>query len=272
MINHYIPSFPLSNFVELFWLYQGQVQPSHSLERALPTGTMELVISLQNETLKIYDNQDHKKYQSFKGSLISGVHSESFIIDTSSQISVMGIHFKPAGAFPFLNLPAGELHNTTVSLDNFWGGKAEEMRERLLAAPSSLEKFKLLEHYLLSHIKQPLKRHPAIEFALKKIPSLQHSRAISELTDQIGLSSRRFIELFNKQVGLSPKLFSRVCRFQYALRIINSTKQMDWSEIALECGYFDQAHFIHEFKAFSGLSPTVYKKQKGENLNHVPIG
>jgi transcriptional regulator GlxA family with amidase domain len=98
---------------------------------------------------------------------------------------------------------------------------------------------------------------------------------ISAVTDQVGLSDRRFIQLFSQHVGLTPKLFCRVQRFQRVLRNIVSTAAydsvIDWPQIALTCGYFDQAHFIHDFRAFSGINPTTYVANKTQFQNHVAL-
>src|ERR1700753_1532010 len=93
----YIPSPPLSNFVELFWLYHGYQQP-HEKERLLPTGTVELVFDLRDNLTKVYDRENHRHFESFPGGIVCGPHSEHFVIDTAAQASVMGIHFKPGGA------------------------------------------------------------------------------------------------------------------------------------------------------------------------------
>jgi AraC-like DNA-binding protein len=94
---------------------------------------------------------------------------------------------------------------------------------------------------------------------------------IAAVTGQIGLSARRFIQLFSQEVGLAPKLFCRVRRFQEVVKTVHAGREMDWTQIALDCGYFDQAHFIHDFKAFSGLSPSAYLAQMTEHRNHVPL-
>jgi AraC-like DNA-binding protein len=96
-------------------------------------------------------------------------------------------------------------------------------------------------------------------------------RNISDMTEQIGLSSRHFIQIFSQEVGLTPRLFCRVQRFQEVLRQIGKAQQVGWTNIALTCGYFDQSHFIHDFQAFSGLNPTTYLLQRSEHPNHVPI-
>jgi len=110
-----------------------------------------------------------------------------------------------------------------------------------------------------------------VGFALTLFGNMDRVRTIAEVTDQIGLSPRRFIQLFSGQVGLTPKLFCRVRRFQQVLKLIHTAGDFDWVDIAANCGYFDQAHFIHDFKAFSGINPTTYAASKTEHLNHVPI-
>ena len=100
---------------------------------------------------------------------------------------------------------------------------------------------------------------------------MPHTRTILEVTDRVGLSPRWFIQVFREEVGLTPKLFCRVRRFQEVVRLIENREQVEWAEVALGAGYFDQAHFIRDFRAFSGLTPTAYLAQRGERLNHVPL-
>jgi AraC-like DNA-binding protein len=116
----------------------------------------------------------------------------------------------------------------------------------------------------------PPARHPAVGFALRE---LHHApgRTIGQVREQTGVSERRFIELFHRQVGLTPKLYARVRRFQTAIRRIRTGCPVDWTDVALGCGYFDQAHLIHDFRAISGLKPGEYAALRTEHLNHVPI-
>jgi len=94
---------------------------------------------------------------------------------------------------------------------------------------------------------------------------------MSKFGERLGLSQRRFIELFRTQVGLTPKAYCRVRRFHNLLRVVHPLREVDWSQVALDSGYHDQSHFIHEFREFSGFSPTQYWQRRIEHLNHVPI-
>jgi AraC-like DNA-binding protein len=267
----HIPHPPLSNFVELFWFYDGYFPGSHKKERLMPDGSVELVINLKEDEARIYDRENLDKCERLPGTVLCGPHSSFFVIDTAQQDSVMGVHFKPGGAFPFFKMPAAELHNLHVSLEDLWGHEAGLLRQRLLEARTPEKKFQVLEECLLARAFRPLERHRSVDFALALFRNIHTAPAISEVVDQIGISSRRFIQLFSNEVGLTPKLFSRVRRFQTVLQEIQTGSEFSWGDMAASCGYFDQAHFIHDFKEFSGINPTTYMAQKTDHLNHVPI-
>ena len=266
---HYVPRPPLSDFVGLFWFYEGYQQP-HKKERLLPDGSMDLVINLLEDQTRLYDQHNTTEVQTYRGSLVVGVQSEFFVIDTAEQASVIGVHFKPGGAFPFFGVPASELHNTHLSLDTLWGAQAGELRERLLEAATPQAMFCILEEVLVARARR-LERHPAVAFALHEFQGVPQKRTIAEVTGQIGLSAKRFIQVFSGEVGLTPKLFCRVRRFQKVLRLVRAGRPVEWAGVAADCGYFDQAHFIRDFRAFSGLNPSAYLAQGTEHLNHVPI-
>lgn len=267
---HYVPAPPLSDFVELFWLYEGYQQP-HKKERLLPDGSMDLVINLNEDRVRVYDAGDPEKIETLRGAIVVGAHSEFFVIDTAQQHTVAGVHFKPGGAFPFFDPPVSELHNALVSLDGLWGRLAGQLRERLLETVTAQEKFRVMEQTLLARAAERLERHPAVRFALQEFYGAPHTRAIADVTGQIGLSAKRFIQVFSDQVGLTPKLFCRVRRFQRVLRRIGAGRPVEWAAVAADCGYFDQAHFIRDFRAFSGINPGTYLAQRTEHLNHVPM-
>jgi len=240
----------------------------------MPDGSVELVINLGEDESRIYDRDNPQKFQTLPGSIVCGPHSNFFVIDTDEQASVIGIHFKPGGVFPFFDIPVNELHNLHVSLEDLWGMEARSLRERLLGAPTAQAKFILLEQMLLARACKPLEAHRAVRFALGAFSGEARVRSIAEVSNQTGMSSRRFIQLFSDEVGLTPKLFCRVRRFQKAIKLIHLVrggKEFQWADVAAECGYFDQAHFIHDFKAISGINPSSYMALKTEHLNHVPI-
>lgn len=262
-----IPQPPLSDFVDLIWYHEGQPLP-HTKERLLPTGTIELVVNLAEEQTLVYDK--NLRCQKHEGVVFCGVHTEYFVIDAESQEKVMGVHFKPGGAWPFLGVPAWELKNIHLNAGDLWGKLARNLRADLLAARSLPEKFQVVERFLWNKLLRSINRHPAVTYALQQMR--RTDRSVREITEAIGLSQRRFIELFDNQVGLTPKVYSRIMRFQTAVqKIASSSLDPDWPRIALDCGYFDQSHFIKDFHAFSGINPTTYRAKCSPHLNHVPL-
>jgi AraC-like DNA-binding protein len=272
--HHHVPSPPLSHFISMMWFGDDYVVP-HALERVLPTGEMALIINLWENRTRVYNSDDPRKFDTFDGSIVVGAYSAFTVIDTDEQRATAGVTFRPGGAFPFLGLPAGELQDANVSLSSLWGRQvASELREQLLAASSPQAKFEILEQAFLRRVNASVEpTHPAVSFAVHNFRS-RPQRPVSAVTDRLGLSDRRFIQLFSQQVGLTPKLFCRVQRFQQVLRNITSlaaSSAIDWPQIALTCGYFDQAHFIHDFRAFSGINPTTYVANKTQFQNHVAL-
>jgi len=265
----YFPKPPLSNVVEFFWFAEYDDPPPHALERILPTGTVELIINLHDDLIRLFDHPDADLAQDFRSSCLCGPRSEFFEVDMSRPISLLGVHFKSGGAFPFFQLPAAELLNAHITLDTLWGMHAEILRERLLAAPDVKMKFHTLEQALIRQAIRPLSLHPAVDFMLQEFQRGSHK--IATVTDQIGLSPQWLSRIFQEEVGLTPKLFHRVQRFWQVLSLLDKSQEVDWATLALDCGYFDQAHFIHDFRAFAGLSPTTYLSHRAEDFTHVEV-
>lgn len=270
LLTH-VPGPPLSGSVELLWIYETSGGP-HEQERLLPDGTMELVIDLRDAPSRAHAGQDDVDLPSLRGGAIIGAQSEARLINASEPTAVIGAHFRPGGAFPFLRPPAGEFHRAVVSFDEVWNRRAHDLRERLLEDPRPAARFRVLERFLLDQISRPLPRHPAVAFALREFQATGPGPAtVSDVVDRIGISQRRFIEVFRDQVGLTPKVYCRLHRFQQALRRLETRKGDDLADLALDCGFYDQAHFNHEFKTFSGLSPTSFLAQWAGRPNHVPL-
>jgi len=248
----HIPGAPLSQFVNKLWLCEGNSSDTRK-ERVLPSGEMQVIVNLRGGA-----------------ALLSGARSAYTVIDAPGSSYLIGAHFRPGGAHPFFRLPAGELHNMAVSLETIWQPTfAESFRCRLLEAPSPRLKFAIFERALLQQLVRPLERHAAVAFALQAFANAPSIPTVSSVAGQLGISWSRFIQVFRDQVGLTPKVFCRITRFQNALRQISRQQNVNWAEVALDCGYFDQAHFIHDFRGFSGINPSTYVARRTPFLNHV---
>jgi AraC-like DNA-binding protein len=255
VFNFYTPKPPLAEFVECFWLFEGR-NAEQKTECILPTGTLELAINLRQNELGFCDSESGEKR--FSGAVVSGAHGRGFTPAATEEIAIIGVHFKPGGAFPFLGLPADELAGTHVDLETLWGPLAHQLQERLCESKSSAERFRLLHDALLSRLCQRVEKHYAVSAALEMFGRNQGGPIVREAAKYLGLSQRRFIQVFKAEVGLTPKLFSRIQRFQQTRTYIQQHPPPNWATVAAELGYFDQSHLIREFVEFSGRRPTDY--------------
>ncbi len=253
---HRVTRRPLADFVDFMWLADSYVQP-HAAEWLLPTGNMGLVLSLDD--------------RGPASDLLSGAYTRTFVLDTSRPLSLIGVCFKPGGGFPFFAGPAGELQDLSIPLDSLWGRKAGILREQLLEVRTAPARFLILESFLLGQIRRGPQRHPAVGYAIKALQNSERPASVACVTEFTGLSARRFIEVFRREVGMTPKVFSRLSRFRAVVSALELTTAVNWAATALECGYFDQAHFIHEFRHFAGMSPSAYVRQRTASPNHVRV-
>jgi len=220
-------------------------------------GTTELVLNLSSE----------------RDSIVSGPHSRPFVIERTAEHELVGVHFQPGGAFPFIGAPLGSLRNLNVSVEELWGSRAANRLLSLVrSATTADDRMLALERWLVQIAVGPLQHHPAVEYALDAFacnPVVHSSATIAAMFD---LSPRRFTHIFRDEVGLAPKLFCRVRRFCRVVQGIEGQELANWLDVAEANGYYDQAHFIHDFREFSGLSPTQYLHWRlKENFGHVQV-
>ena len=203
---------------------------------------------------------------------ISGPQSEAFIIERTAHDELLGIHFRNGGVFPFLDIPCSELHGLYLGLADLWGKqKASELVCRLHEARTIDMKFRVVEQWLLGIAKRRFEHHPAVSFAIEQFQKNPGLFSSAEMAHRVGFSQRHFIQLFRHEVGVTPKLFCRVQRFQQVIKSVQHADVVDWADVALSCGYFDQSHFNHDFRSFSGLSPTEYLPLRTSHTSHVRV-
>ena len=270
------PAAPLDAWIESIWLcranerHGGHVREPRALERVLPSGGAQLIINLAEDETRVYEESASGFVcRRSPGSILSGLSTRYQVIDTDEQAFVAGVVFRPGGTVPFVAPPALELSDADVPLEALWGRQRDRLlREQLLSAPDPQSTLDVLEAALLDRRREKA-AHPAVAYALSEFrahPSLLRVRAV---TDAIGLSPKRFIERFKADVGVTPKRYCRLLRFQRVVTNAHRRGPVDWAGIALACGYFDQAHLIHDFRAFSGLTPTAYEARRTAFQNHV---
>jgi AraC-like DNA-binding protein len=182
----------------------------------------------------------------------------------------VGVHFKPWGPAPFLSMPAGELCDRPVTLEDVWGRPTvAELRDRLAAAPGPQEMLTLLEDQLM----RLACRTAGMELVRRTsnvIAATTGAVAIGDLSAAAGVSSTHLARRFKEVVGVTPKRLARTYRFTSTVLAIDPAGPVDWAELAAGAGYYDQAHFGHDFRAFTGLTPTRYLDVRRRFLREHP--
>jgi AraC-like DNA-binding protein len=205
--------------------------------------------------------------------VVSGPFTHAFVLDTAEQRDTLGVAFKVGGAGALLGLPLDELRNLQVPLAELWRSGACELRERVLGAPTPEAKLEAAERLLSARLARVSRApHPVAGRAAARIEAAPERCGIGELSETLGLSRRRFEQIFRADVGMTPKAYQRLQRFRRALVRIEDATYADWAGFAVDRGYYDQAHLINEFGAHCGLTPRQYLASRaGSFVNHVPI-
>ncbi|MGH9842113.1 MAG: DUF6597 domain-containing transcriptional factor [Blastocatellia bacterium] len=268
MIRH-APSPALRPFVRRVWVSEEPAAAKFGLrERVLPTGAAHLVFRLTDHPLRIFDGADDPEGRTVSCAVIGGPRAEHYVRDISQPVRTIGVQFQPGAAELFLGAPAEELAGRHTPLEDLWGSAAIEARDRLIEAGDPEAQLALFESMLAARLPRVRGMHPAVAHALARFAITDD---VGEVVEESGYSHRRFIVLFRRAVGLSPKRYCRMLRFQRALQAIGADAHAAWADVALAAGYSDQPHFTREFRELTGLSPGQYRLLSPTASHHVPI-
>jgi AraC-like DNA-binding protein len=182
------------------------------------------------------------------------------------------INFHKGMAYPFVEMPMDELTDLVVDGQLVMTDEILTIRDKILESKDSTQMFERAESHLLDVFGTRLVPHPYIAYAVGRIVQQPGALTMEALAKKVGYSGKHLVKLFRDHVGLTPKTFLRIIRFQQAIADMESHRNMDWSSIAHDSGYYDQAHFINDFRHFSGFTPQEYASLQGNYRNYVAVG
>lgn len=259
-----------SNLIESVFYLSGY-NSDHEIERLIPDGTISLVIDLDGRDRYIYDNSDFKVIQTCTGAWLSGMHNRFISISALPDTELAAIRFKPGGIFPFIGSSVYELYNRVLPASEFFSDIIGELRSSIIKHPSVDGKLGLIRDWLHKQYRFTDSVIPVIEKACRQVLENPTLSTLEQIRNDIDFSEKQFIHLFKKQVGITPKMFQRIVRFNQILPLIHEKETIDWAEISEDCGYYDQSHFIRDFKRFSGFNPTEFLELSSGRTNFIPI-
>lgn len=244
------PQYPLSSFVECFWTLESDV-PSPQPERILPDGCVELILNFGSQ----FSQHDDDKRRLQPRSFLVGQMTGPILISPTGPVQLLGIRFHPGGTLPFLRVPLDEITDQVVDLGGL-SSKLERDLLRVTAHVSSLaDKTAAVEEFLTTQVLSA-KNDSWLMMLAARIVDTGGLVSVDQLATDAGISSRQLERRFLREVGLGPKLLGRIIRFQQVFRAV-AQDHSAWAAIAIECGYYDQAHLIRDFNHFARQTPAV---------------
>lgn len=258
------PSPLLQRYVEAFWQLEAPLSTARpTQEKILPDGCIEIIFNLADRFERFHANGVIERQPSV---LVVGQMRQHVCIAPTGGVRLFAIRFKPSGAFPFLRVPLHELTDRILSAETVQRDFTRELEERLHSVRSFAESIRQAEIVLARHMQFEADR--AVELLAERIVASQGRLSVVRLAQDVGLSTRQLERRFQTRVGISPKSLARIIRFQKIFKAVEQNAD-NWSNVALSCGYYDQAHLIHDFKAFSGENPSSFLLEQTAMSAHL---
>ncbi len=255
--TEYTPCAPLRPYVECFWSWlSASPVPDTSFHCVLPDGCMDIVFNFGEPWA---GSSPSGELANFDKSYVVGAMTRPLLVGLGNRAEFLGVRFRPGKAPAFLRLSADELTDRSTALDNLWGRTGKTLEARLAELPNLQRKIAELEQELLRRLALDGKQDPRVEAAVAFILRQRGTPSVQAVCAHAGISRQHLARQFAHYVGISPKLFCRVVRFQNIVERLRGSGPVGWSATALELGFYDQAHMISDFKELAGLSPGQYR-------------
>jgi AraC-like DNA-binding protein len=224
------------------------------VRRELPTEIAPLIINF-GPPFRIFDPADPSRFQQVS-SFVTGAFDTFVVVGTTGAYACIQVNFTLLGMRLFLRRPLHDLTNRVVSLDDVFGATAERLISELYDAPTWASRFDIVDREILKRLADAPAPAVGVQCAWRRLVRTAGQVAIGNLAREVGWSHKHLVSQFSEQIGLTPKIMARVLRFGRAADLLATSERGQLADIAIACGYYDQAHFTRDFRAFAGVSPT----------------
>lgn len=250
-----LPSQLLQPYVRSYWYFRRETPLlAYREEYMHPTGGFGMVFNLGGAL--------HLDAQAITQPIfLDGANTVSRKMGFSGRVEVLGVRFREGGAYPFLGMPLSELRNEIAFLDAVKSSGLAELQARLQETAAPSDRITLLEEWLLGRLLLGKERHAIIPASLTLLRRAHGQLLVPDLADKLAVSQRHLERLYQSQVGMSPKQYALLQRVEMARLALKQLNGQTTADVAADLGYFDQAHFIHEFSAVIGVTPYAYLKR-----------
>jgi len=248
----------LARDIQLIWMMELSSEVEFGPPTTvLPDGIVEIIFHYGSPfRMQVGDEPSFIQPRSLA---VSQTHRPIHIAPTGPS-GFLSVRFFPWGAHQYFDLPVHEFADRTVSTEHLWGPQARALEDEIGSASTMRQRVRILERFLIS---QRRSRRVDNEALIRKVVSRRGRISVRELASGLGLGERQIERRFRDSVGVSPKHFARLCRFLSTCHLLSNRQPTTTAEVALQAGFFDQAHLHHDFVAFSGMTPSAFAQEQG---------
>jgi AraC-like DNA-binding protein len=251
-----VPAPPLDRFIDDVYCLTGV--PYHRRMTVPPMPSAHLFVNL-GDPVRLRDSDPSVAPAVFTDGWFMGVWTRRFLVEYPARVRLVGVHFKPWGISPFVDVPATELRDRWVPVDAVWRRSLDRIRNQLGELTSATATLRAVEDELRSRLAEaPPRGLDVVRYTGGRLASAHGAVPVGALTEAAGVSTNHLATQFKSHVGVTPKRVARIYRFARLILSVDALGPVDWAELAHAAGYFDQAHFGKEFKDFTGHTPTEY--------------
>jgi AraC-like DNA-binding protein len=223
-------------------------------EQIMPDGIVEIIFHYADP---YYTYQDNNKFIQPPNFAISMMR-KCVEIESSGKTGFISVRFYPWGAYHFFNEPIQHFLDQTINAEILWKDQNAAVMSSLRSADTAEQKIQIVQAFLSARLAEHKREEPAVDAAIKLIRHSKGQLTMEEVCKKTGFSKKQLERKFVASVGTTPKVFSRITRFLNICKHLEENKHKTLTALAHECGFHDQAHFIKEFKAFSGFTPKEF--------------
>ena len=253
--QQYEPSLELQPFIKCFWSLKAPASPVAEKQRIVPDGCMEMIFHCGDLYEQFLD--DGKKILQPR-SFVFGQITSPLEIAPKGASDIIAARFHPDGFSPFNSMPLSKMENKAISLNSLFNKEGLQLEEQVLTASENAKRIKIIEVFLLNKLKSPEVTDRIAKQSVEMLLKLNGQLSVDDLAAHLKINRRQLERKFSSTIGLSPKQLAKVIRLQATLKMLEKKQFTSLTSLAYENGYFDQAHFIKDFKEFTGMSPGQF--------------
>ena len=246
------PSNELASLIKCYWTLENPNEETHERQTIIPDGCMEMIFHY-GDMYRQYTENGKTIIQ--PKCFVIGQLTRPLEIEPTGETGIFSVRFYPNGFLPFATIPIKKMANRAVSLEKRFGKDGQEIEQRILKANSTPERIKLIETFLLNRLADTETIDRIVKSTVDTILTANGQLSVDELSEQININRRQLERKFSSAIGLSPKQLSKTIRLQATLKMLLTKKFTSLTALAYENEYYDQAHFIKDFKYMTGFTP-----------------